>query len=647
MRCRYPPPPPPKGPWTGCLTPCSRRVFGTAVGGLLLLATLLPSPAWAANNHNSSETQTASSRHAGQAERALWPREMSHCAAGDAILVASDANAQSDVYAAAILSGALRSRCIVDAGARDNVLPKASLDALSAGVARVYVVGGVAAIPERKIDQISRAASGTDITRISGSNRWATALYVGEYASSGILPDEDELNAPSGTSRLETGSLWPTSMDQCSDGLPVLVASDTSAQSDIYAAVTLAGVIGTRCLVDAGHRHAALPFNARKALAVSLDNGYVVGGTASVSLTKVAGHSLDRLNGVDRWQTARKIGEFAAGFVDASQDSNEFAKVATGPNSHACALRVDGSVRCWRGTSHWEPHPTNLLDQTPNTGYQILPSPNVAGIDLAVGSDFACALLKTGTPSCWQMLSGEQLDIGNSGPALRDLLAIRISLRLYQPGRYSDEQLCGLKTTGKLNCFSFDNNDAFAFDGRYDSFTTGDSHICATHLQQAHCFGKPSGYIIDAPRIEAVEVSAGSNHTCVLTPKAKIDCLYNDRWEYWDLVYFGLYGRQLATIVDVPTGNYRNVVSGPTYACGLLTNGSVVCWGGDWHGETTAPRTAMRNVSAASGSACGVRHDGSVACWGLRYTTASLDGDHSSLAYFDNIVTGVVIDTRV
>ena len=41
--------------------------------------------------------------------------------------------------------------------------------------------------------------------------------------------------------------------------MPVVVASDEASQSDRYSAVTLAGVLGTDCIVLAGPRDAAMP----------------------------------------------------------------------------------------------------------------------------------------------------------------------------------------------------------------------------------------------------------------------------------------------------------------------------------------------------------------------------------------------------
>ena len=88
--------------------------------------------------------------------------------------------------------------------------------------------------------------------------------------------------------------------------MPIIVGSDAAAESDRYSAVTLAGVIGTDCVVLAGNRHgSSMPADQRARLGVAAAGGFVVGGTAAVPGTKTAGRIMFRLAGTDRWHTAR------------------------------------------------------------------------------------------------------------------------------------------------------------------------------------------------------------------------------------------------------------------------------------------------------------------------------------------------------
>ena len=89
-----------------------------------------------------------------------------------AVVVASDAAAQSDIYSAVTLAGALSTDCLVLAGERSESMSSSQLARLNQATAGGYVVGGIAAVPESKL-------SGRTMIRIGGADRWATARAVG------------------------------------------------------------------------------------------------------------------------------------------------------------------------------------------------------------------------------------------------------------------------------------------------------------------------------------------------------------------------------------------------------------------------------------------------------------------------------------
>ena len=232
------------------------------------------------------------------------------------IVVASDVAAQSDIYSAVTLAGVLGDACIVLAGARGETMPadqQARLDAASAGG---YVVGGQAAVPDGKV-------AGRTMARLGGADRWATALLVGEEAaepgsthSTTVAADVEVTPTPgssSGTASTRVRVPPDSVQGNCdSDTTPVVVATDLAAQSDIYSAVTLAGVLGDACIVLAGPRDEAVPSDQQTRLDAAAAGGYVVGGLAAVPDAKIAGRTMARLGGADRWATALLVGEEAA-----------------------------------------------------------------------------------------------------------------------------------------------------------------------------------------------------------------------------------------------------------------------------------------------------------------------------------------------
>ena len=104
----------------------------------------------------------------------------------------------------------------------------------------------------------------------------------------------------------------------CTNAVAIVVASDAAAQSDIYSAVTLAGALGTECLVLAGERTGSMPSEQRSRLSEAAPGGYVVGGNSAVPTSKLAGRKMKRIGGADRWATARAIGAEVAVLVSGS-----------------------------------------------------------------------------------------------------------------------------------------------------------------------------------------------------------------------------------------------------------------------------------------------------------------------------------------
>ena len=232
------------------------------------------------------------------------------------VVVASDVAAQSDIYSAVTLAGVLGDACMVLAGARSEAMPAGQQARFDAAAAGGYVVGGQAAVPDGKI-------AGRTMARVGGADRWETALLVGSEAAdpgsaptSSVAPDVEftpTQGSSSGTASTRVRVPPASVQGDCdSDTTPVVVASDLAAQSDIYSAVTLAGVLGDACIVLAGPRSDAISADQQTRLDAAAAGGYVVGGLAAVPDSKISGRTMARLGGADRWETALLVGEEAA-----------------------------------------------------------------------------------------------------------------------------------------------------------------------------------------------------------------------------------------------------------------------------------------------------------------------------------------------
>ena len=222
--------------------------------------------------------------------------EAADCAGEVPIVVASDAAAESDRYSATTLAGVLGTDCVISAGARGEPMAAPQQTRLDAAASGGYVVGGTAAVPDAKV-------AGYGLRRLAGSDRWHTARLVGAEAVS--------VAGGSGTAGIEASAGAEDPATDCAGDTPIVVASDDAARSDLYSAVTLAGVLGTDCIIWAGDRDGPFPAGQQARLDSAATAGYIVGGTAAVPDAKTAGYSLARIAGSDRWHTARLVGDQA------------------------------------------------------------------------------------------------------------------------------------------------------------------------------------------------------------------------------------------------------------------------------------------------------------------------------------------------
>ena len=108
----------------------------------------------------------------------------------------------------------------------------------------------------------------------------------------------------------------PWIASDCAGDVPIVVGADAKAQSDIYSAVTLAGVVGTDCIVLAGPRDGDMTAAQRARLDAADEGGYVLGGAAAVPEAKIAGRGMKRLGGANRWATAQLIGSEAPSLAE-------------------------------------------------------------------------------------------------------------------------------------------------------------------------------------------------------------------------------------------------------------------------------------------------------------------------------------------
>ena len=101
-------------------------------------------------------------------------------------------------------------------------------------------------------------------------------------------------------------------------------------------------------------------------------------------------------------------------------------------------------------------------------------------------------------------------------------------------------------------------------------------------------------------KVSFVSVSAGTYYTCGVMTDGSLEC-----WGF-------------SPAKSAPAArSFVSVSAGHDHLCVVKTDGSVECGGSDDHGESTPPAGSFVSVSAGSDHTCGVKTNGSVECWGL------------------------------
>ena len=556
------------------------------------------------------------------------PWTESDCAGDVPIVVGSDAKAQSDIYSAITLAGVVGTDCVILAGPRDSAMPAAQRERLGDATAGGYVVGGTAALPTAKLD-------GRNMTRIGGATRWQTAQLIGNAAreAAGIgAPDtttapSTPLDAPTDVQEpgvfLSGAEPWTAS--DCAGHTPIVVGADAKAQSDIYSAITLAGAVGTYCVILAGPRDGAMPASQQARLKAAAAGGYVVGGIAAVPTAKLNSRAMTRLAGDDRWATAQLVGRRASGDTTAGTStadeptdkaeesaSGRYTAVTAG-GAHTCGLRDDGTITCWGDNSRRQAE-----------------APSGIFTALSAGGAHTCALRDDGTIACWGDSRYRRTDAPSgtftalsAGPNATCALRSSGAVACWGESHYADADVpgtftavsagywhaCGLRDNGTITCWG---NRRYGRDdvpsGTFTALSVDNAHRCGLRDNGTiACWGPSAARYADAlPSGRLTAVSAGNMHACGLRDNATITCWGDDRW-----------GR-----ANAPAGKFSAVSVGSLHACGLRDNATITCWGPNGAGQTemaqSTAESADGRILRSSVFACGVLSNGTTDCqwWG-------------------------------
>ena len=230
---------------------------------------------------------------------------------------------------------------------------------------------------------------------------------------------------------------------------------------------------------------------------------------------------------------------------------------------------------------------------------------------IAAGEDHTCAIQSDGSVRCWGEGSYGRLGHGGSGDkntptATASLGAGRTAIDITAGSTHT----CAVLDNGSVACWGLNNY------GQLGDGTTTNRNTPTQTLS----LGRP-----------AIAVEAGSHFsTCALLDNGSVSC--------WGRNHKGQLGRgftnstadlsQRTPALTVPMPGGLPVVAldiSHYMVCGVLSDGSIACWGQYGGGNTPSLQTFFNSsnpaidVSTGRYAGCGLLENGSVTCWGTAW----------------------------
>ncbi len=281
---------------------------------------------------------------------------------------------------------------------------------------------------------------------------------------------------------------------------------------------------------------------------------------------------------------------------------------------HSCALVSGGTVECWGDNGNGELGNGTTSDSgTPVAVYSSGTTPLTNVTQVSAGSWHSCAVISGGTIDCWGYNGDGELGNGatadSSNPVQVNDIASASSISA------GGEHSCSIVSGGAVECWG---------DNYYGELGNGKKGYSLTPVQVSNI-------------TDATEISTGGEYSsCALISGGTVEC--------WGYNGYGQLGNGTTTDSSIPVtvyssgttplANVTQVSAGGYFACALISDGTVWCWGDGSYGQlgngtsgnqsstpvqvsgidgTTVKATA---ISTSIFSACAVLSDHTVRCWG-------------------------------
>ncbi len=278
----------------------------------------------------------------------------------------------------------------------------------------------------------------------------------------------------------------------------------------------------------------------------------------------------------------------------------------TAGSLHACSLDVAHRLYCWGNNAYGE-----LGLGTTASAFTATQVGLATWIAVAAGTNVTCGIQTGGALYCWGQNNVGQLG-QNFTSGLPQTSPIQVGVATWIAVSVGASDACGIQTGGTLYCWG--------------SNATGEDGVGNVTSPQLF----PVESAVPAPSTGTwASVAVGGAHTCARSTTGLAYC--------WGDNSSGELGRgnvvtPATTPVNIaaPTGTWASVAVGGAHTCGVLSTGSLYCWGSNASGQLgqgtvgtniTSPGlvtggTVWATASPGFQSTCALRIAGTVYCWG-------------------------------
>ncbi len=220
---------------------------------------------------------------------------------------------------------------------------------------------------------------------------------------------------------------------------------------------------------------------------------------------------------------------------------------------------------------------------------------------IAHGGSHSCALLSSGSVSCWG--SNRKHDLGNGGTSDSDVPVMVNGITDATAIALGGGHSCALLSSGSVSCWGY---NAHGQLGNGTTLWEGSTPVVVKGIKGA------------------TAIALGDDTSCALLGSGSVPCWGSNLGQ-------GVNADSSVPVTENGIKDATAIAAGAFFYCALLNSGSVSCWGsnaqgqlGDGHTSDSSSMAVIANgitdaiaIAAGSHHICALLGSGSVSCWGF------------------------------